>query len=659
MRIESIEIKEFRQFRDLLLEFRSTPGTRDLHIIYAKNGVGKTNVLNAITWCLYDSEMHLGNKSKASPILNNQKVQELRNQLEEGQSEPGETVVNIHFTSDDATEQVIFQRTGRFNVTLEGVVSVDTEFKVQHFTDGKWCTLKTEEATLPLVKKTVPEEIHNYIFFDGEHLEDYFNADQLNNIKDGIEELTQAKILEKAETSFHNYLITVLNPQIAHSNCKEIANAQDELDKIQSAIDEAIATINELTNQIKTSDDLIYEQDNIINGHIHVSDKTTRLKEVSDNIDRLKASIEKKKREQMAFAKEYFQYFALYPSIKNLYQYIQEQDKHGKLPPRIDKFLLNSIEKNHHCCVCDQPLSAHSYDFIEKLKKELEVSSETSALLNKTVVYLRQYLTKIANYKETYEGMKKEMESLENLLLSYSEEEKQLNVYLLNIPNTEAVAKAIEKRKELKKERDKIVAKKGIEESHKKDLDEKYVIQNKNLKSLLDKNKQLEKVNKQADYCKKCRNILRETRLELLAEARYEMENETFDVFNKLLWKKDAFSKVEILEDYTFRLFDKYDTQTLGSCSAAERALLALSFTLALQKVSMHDSLLFIDTPIGRVDPDNRFNFIKTLCEVAESKQVILTFTPSEYDSNVSAALQNQYSTFRELQFEDGITVVK
>lgn len=152
---------------------------------------------------------------------------------------------------------------------------------------------------------------------------------------------------------------------------------------------------------------------------------------------------------------------------------------------------------------------------------------------------------------------------------------------------------------------------------------------------------------------------MKETRLDLLAESRFEMENETFDTFSKLLWKKDAFSKVEILEDYTFRLLDNYGSQTLGSCSAAERALLALSFTLALQKVSMHDSLLFIDTPIGRVDEDNRLNFINTLCEIAKSKQVILTFTPTEYDEKVSAALQDQYSTFSKLSLEDGVTVTK
>ena len=659
MRIENIEIQNFRQYRNLSFKFPHVQGSNDLHIIYANNGVGKTNVLNAITWCLYDTEMHLGDKNTALAILNNQKVQELRQHLPEGGNTIGDATVSILFSSDDAAEKIRFQRVGKFNVTNEAVIPVNTEFSIMHFVDGEWNSIDSEEETLSLVKKNVPEEIHEYIFFDGEHLESYFKAGQFENIKNGIEELTQAKIIEKAETAFNKYLTDILNPQIANSSVKDIASAQKELDKIQSAIDAAVASIDTLKTQINNCDDEIATLDNIISGHVHVSEKTARLKEVDGLTETLKDEIAKKKAEMMVFAREYVQYFAMYPAIKSLYVYIQEQDKHGKLPPRIDKFLLKAIEEHKHCLICDQDLSDHSYSFIQELRKELEVSSDTSALLNKTVVVLRQYLEKLSQYKAKSETLINEEKALRKQHNDYLEEEKQLNTYLMNIPNTEAITKAIEDKKEYRKKRDDIVAKKGIEEEHKKKLDNDLYNQSKVLKSLIEKNKQLEKINQQAEYCKKCRNVLKETRLDLLEESRREMEQETFDAFSRLLWKKDTFSKVEILEDYTFRLLDKYGSQTLGSCSAAERALLALSFTLALQKVSMHDSLLFIDTPIGRVDPDNRQNFINTLCEIAKEKQVILTFTPAEYDDKVAAAMQGQYASFNKLQIEEGITVIK
>ena len=659
MRLESLILNNYRQYQDAVFDFSKVSNIHDIHVVLGNNGTGKTNMLNAITWCLYDTEMHLGDKYTANAILNNQQVQDLRMHLPEGGSTIGDATVRILFSSDDASEKIRFQRVGKFNVTNDAVIPVSTEFTIMHFIDGEWNSVESEEETLSLVKKNVPEEIHEYIFFDGEHLENYFKAGQSDNIKNGIEELTQAKIIEKAELAFNKYLTDFLNPQIANSSVKDISTAQKKLDEIQAAIDASVQSIETMTTQIHHCDDEIANLDNIISGHSHVSEKTARLKEVDGLIEVLKEDIEKKKAEMMIFAREYIQYFALYSAIKGLYKYIQEQDSHGKLPPRIDKFLLESIEKHKHCCVCDQDLSDHSYNFIQELRKELEVSSETSALLNKTVVVLRQYLTKLSCYQSKRDALMEEIKGLRKRYNEYLEEEKQLNLYLMNIPNTEAITKAIGDKKEYQKKRDEIVKQQGAEDAHKKELDNQYVAQDKILKALIEKNKQLEKINTQAEYCKKCRNILKETRLELLAESRYEMEQETLSTFTKLLWKKDAFSKVEILEDYTFRLLDIYGSQTLGSCSAAERALLALSFTLALQKVSMHDSLLFIDTPIGRVDSDNRLNFINTLCEIAKTKQVILTFTPTEYDEKVAAALQNQYASFSKLTIEDGITVIK
>ena len=62
MRIKSIEIKNLRQLKDVMIRFDKDNDENDLHVILAENGVGKTNILNAITWCLYNKEMHLRDK---------------------------------------------------------------------------------------------------------------------------------------------------------------------------------------------------------------------------------------------------------------------------------------------------------------------------------------------------------------------------------------------------------------------------------------------------------------------------------------------------------------------------------------------------------------------------------------------------------------------
>ena len=172
-------------------------------------------------------------------------------------------------------------------------------------------------------------------------------------------------------------------------------------------------------------------------------------------------------------------------------------------------------------------------------------------------------------------------------------------------------------------------------------------------------NQRMEIFRKQLDFCKKGVILLDETLKEIIEECRKEMAVATFDIFNKLIWKKGAFSKVNILENYEFELLDAFGQQTLGGCSAAERALLALSFTVALQQTSGYDSLLYIDTPLGRVGAKNRINFTEVLTGIAESKQVILSFTPTEYDDNVRRLLTNEYSSYCELSFNNGVTTIR
>ena len=230
---------------------------------------------------------------------------------------------------------------------------------------------------------------------------------------------------------------------------------------------------------------------------------------------------------------------------------------------------------------------------------------------------------------------------------------------LRSIPNQDEIRKAIVEREEYRKQINPLHEKYGRENLI-LDVRTKAVAKaEKELDDAMKSNRRMDIFRKQLEFCTKGVILLDETLNEIIEECRKEMETATFEIFDKLIWKKDAFSKVNILDDYSFELLDAYEQQTLGACSAAERALLALSFTIALQQTSGHDSLLYIDTPLGRIGEKNRINFTKVLTGIAESKQVILSFTPTEYDENVRSQLANEYSSYCELSFDKGVTTIK
>lgn len=361
----------------------------------------------------------------------------------------------------------------------------------------------------------------------------------------------------------------------------------------------------------------------------------------------------------MKFTREYYIYFAIYPAIKSFYDYIKQQEDEGKLPPKIDKKILDAIISEGKCQICGNTLDDEHLLFVSQLQKLLSVSSATSAELNKSMAAIEAFISNMKKYPEKKDSYFKELQDIKKKIKDNDDEYKQLSDFLKNIPNNEKLADEVTNRESFQSALTEMTKKLGAEESIlKKAKDELYTAEEILKKTLL-QNKKFEQIRQDIEFCKKCKVLLDDVKNNILIECRNSMQEATFDIFRKLLWKKDAFAEIRILNDYTFQLLNSYGEQTLGSCSAAERVLLALSFTLALQEISKHDSLLYIDTPIGRVDPENRSNFMKVLLDIASEKQVILTFTPTEYDVSIQSLLNNKYSTMSKLKMIDNITTIE
>ena len=57
--ISSLKIENFRQYRDVDIKFSHDP-KKAFTVLRGGNGAGKTNIMNAITWCLYGTETARG-----------------------------------------------------------------------------------------------------------------------------------------------------------------------------------------------------------------------------------------------------------------------------------------------------------------------------------------------------------------------------------------------------------------------------------------------------------------------------------------------------------------------------------------------------------------------------------------------------------------------
>ena len=337
-----------------------------------------------------------------------------------------------------------------------------------------------------------------------------------------------------------------------------------------------------------------------------------------------------------------------FPFIKEYLGFIDEQEKDAnKDSVQVDREELARILETGHCDICDRDLTENATKYIQSLmdrnltsvKLSGQLAIDKSSIINTLKEYRRLLGVRSDSGRRISE--------LKGKRGRYMEKKNQIDDYLSHVPDTEEVKQSILDRTEFEGRRDRQNKKLGVEEAHLGELTSIFEKAEADYNDAVEKSLALKELSDQRVFCKECIRVLHETSEEVLKECREEMQERTFSTFCHILAsKKGEYDRVEIAKDYTFKLFDKYGNQTLGSCSAGETNILAYSFTLALQDITGKDTLLFIDTPLGRISDDNRETILKSLLEISETRQIILFFTPSEYTDKAKAIISGRYSSY-------------
>ena len=200
MKLDKVTIKNYRQYRDVEIEFDTNPN-KNFTIVKGNNGTGKTTLLNAFTWCLYGKEIHSYSGHDSGMTICNNKAVTL--------AETGDRItvsVEIQFL-DEENRPYIFERSLDFYKNGEGQVrqtNNKTTFKVTkpHKND---VTVKYDDEYT--VKRLIPKSIQEYFFFDGARLGDYFQVNSTQSIKDAVFEISQLNIVK----SLSDNLVKVVN----------------------------------------------------------------------------------------------------------------------------------------------------------------------------------------------------------------------------------------------------------------------------------------------------------------------------------------------------------------------------------------------------------------------------------------------------------------
>jgi len=191
MEIDYIHMKNFRQYLDVRIEFSRSP-SKNFTVIQGVNGAGKTNLLNATTWCLFGEERHIDSKYKGLPIVNT-------TTLQEGKSDIFEVKVEIQFIESDGNKMVVTRskhyKKGKDGNLLE--VPSPHSLAVMQQRGRDWVGPIYGDDAQYVINNRIPPSIEEYFFFDGERLDEYFKENTGRDIRSAVFQISQLELFER------------------------------------------------------------------------------------------------------------------------------------------------------------------------------------------------------------------------------------------------------------------------------------------------------------------------------------------------------------------------------------------------------------------------------------------------------------------------------
>lgn len=650
MRFDFIKIKNYRQYRDAEITFPHAD--HDLQIIIADNGVGKTNLLNACTWCLYGEEPHLGltNKYAGEPILNKESIEEARIagrrqanvSVEIGFSNAERSRIDVSYSMP-----VIISEDGK---VVEKKAEARRVVRIFH-TSGD-CEVYEQERASDYVNSYLPRSIREYFFFDGEQLNTYFKEGHGERVKDAVYQISQIDVFVR--------MISRLD-RVVKSERKNASKLDPKTDEYQKRIDEIEQTLAGCEKCIEDWEQQIAELDQRIG---EIEDRlrdTPDVGELEQKRGRLQQQLDDLQDERQDVLADYYAFvrnktidFNLYSVACAVYRLVRRMEDEGQLPPQIDKRYLEEMLAVGECKVCGHRLDDEDRGRIQKLLDTFRVGTETSAILSSIKNELSRIISSVDSYPAERRKQLKRLSSLDVRQGALADELSSIETSLSKYSGTrEEIKKLYDDRRMYQEQKSELNQQIGMRKNIIGRKEPELSKLKKRLADALAANAKADQLQDEIRFGAHALEILRQVEDSIVGEVRKEMECRTEELFRGLVWKNSKCDHISLSDRYQLSLYDKAGYSCAGTCSAAERSLLALSFTLAMHEVSGFESPLFIDTPIARASGENRENFARTLVGISESKQLILAFTPDEYSEMISREFEPVLSAYIRLELDD------
>jgi len=652
MKIDFIKLENYRQYKDEKIEFPLLEN-QNLMVIQGVNGAGKTNLLNAITWCLYGKEKHLEEKYEGFPIVNKITLNEL---------EPGKkcNVGVLIQMKDQEGKKMIIGRSLKFQKLKNGEM-ITARDPLSSSSDGATFRMiqqikkDMEDVKDPeyVLNRLIPESIEEYFFFDGEKLNDYFRATSGEKIREAVFKISQLGLLENAIEHLENKKKNFVGRAgKLGSKAEEIREALNESEKLLKEYKKELNSLKERKGEAQKKEDE-YSEKLRTSSIPNVRELEKERIEIEEELGKLEERIEELEKEKFDYLIKIAPSIFAYDPITKTKEMIGRGKEAGDIPPDYKKNFLEKLLREGEC-ICGTDISKENEcrKNIEKLLRECDDISNISGELTEGYANLRSIIDDLKDFREKQISYGKRIKELEEDRKRKSERLKKISEKIRGI-DFEQIKRWEYKLTEYKEIKNNLVEQIAERKYYIAQEEKKIDKLNRLFDEELRKEERHKKLRKVLVFCDKSLYALKKIKNEIMEDVRKEIEEKTKSQFLDLIWKKETYKDVRIDEKYHISVVDQYGMEGIGTLSAGERQALALSFIAALNSVSGFNVPIIIDTPLGRMSKEPKKNIARNLPNYFKGKQLTLLVTEEEYTPEVRDKLSKRVGKEYVINFRE------
>ena len=625
MILQEIRLTDFRCFYGNATIVFSRHSTKNVTVIYAENGLGKTTILNALLWCFYGETTARFEKKK--DIINYDARKAGRKQ---------------------ASVEVLFEHNNRQYIARR--YSSEQRFSRRPFvvapinrgSQGKGLSNPDD-----FINTVIPRDMASHFLFDGEHAEVFLGESNRKSIRSAVRNILGCSLIEQAMEDLRAIANQYRKQIPSTATTSEISQLNKRLDELSLNISRSNDEIERRREHVEVTKTQIRD----IEGKLRNSAAAKELQKSRDQLESQSSRAEKRRREHddevYKWLGENGRFVVSRRICSETLDFLQDKEHRGQIPsPYNEEFVKDLLEAEQ--CICGGPLKPGSNE-----------TRLVSGLLRRAANQsMRDRITKVrarlSNLKSERAKAGVRLNVANKRLAEANEELDYLEAEIAGVGeklkgiDLEDIAKRERRREQLVTEventNQKIGSLKRAIATAKKE--EKKI--NRDINSLSAQDKRTAIFGRRRELCETIRSTLEDQLVSEEEEARRTLRNK----MNKVL--KATTRKIlnlNMSDDYIISLVN-VDGVELPK-SGGENQLLGLIFTAALvefAKERMNNKQsnllpgtiapLVLDSPFGQLDDSYRATTAKAIPNMA--RQVVLMVSQSQGSSEVLRELEGR-----------------